>query len=350
MRCPSFDELPPASPGKSGWLWTLASPQLPDVMPNGRPWPRVSIVTPSYNQARFIEETLRSVLLQGYPNLEYIVIDGGSTDSSVEIIRKYAAWLAYWVSEPDRGQSHAVNKGWKRATGDILAYLNSDDFYLPGALNRAVMAFEEYSSAVVYCDGLWTDEFGRKVKILKGGQLDAKQLIMGSTVDIPQPTAFIRKEAIQSVGGLDESLHMAMDFDLWLRLALRYPLKYIEGEPWAAFRSHSTQKTQRRILEDRTDALRAIERAILDPRCPEGTTLEGNSLYARLCLDLAAIYFQEQGDLNRSGKYLTRALQAQPMTTLSLAVYRALVRTYRAILPRSLQGWVRRMRGIELPS
>jgi len=350
MRCPSLDDLPPPAPGKSGWLWTEASPQPPDVMPSGRPWPRVSIVTPSYNQARFVEETIRSVLLQGYPNLEYIVIDGGSTDGSVEIIRKYESWLASWVSEPDRGQCHAVNKGWERATGDILAYLNSDDFYLPGALCRAVIACEECpSSAVIYCDGLWTDEFGQKVKILKGGQLDVKQLIMGSAVDIPQPTAFIRREAIQSVGGLDESLHMAMDFDLWLRLALRYPFKYIEGEPWAALRFHGTQKTQTRILEDRIDALRAIERAILDPRCPEGITLKGNSLYARLCLDLAAFY-QDRGNLVRSGEYLARALQTQPMTTLSLAVYRTLIRTYRAILPLSVQGLVRRMRGIEQPS
>ena len=111
------------------------SPRLPDSLPDRRPWPRVSIVTPSYNQSEFIEETIRSVLLQGYPNLEYIILDGASTDGSVDIIRKYAPWLAYWVSEPDRGQTHAINQGWRYATGNIVTYINSDDCYLQGTIS-----------------------------------------------------------------------------------------------------------------------------------------------------------------------------------------------------------------------
>jgi len=120
MRCPRLKDLPSPPHGKKGWPWTEETPPLPDTMPDGRPWPRISIVTPSYNQAEFIEETIRSVLLQGYPDIEYIIIDGGSTDGSVKIIKKYEPWLTYWVSEPDRGQSHAINKGMKRATGEIL--------------------------------------------------------------------------------------------------------------------------------------------------------------------------------------------------------------------------------------
>ena len=119
MLQPLIDSLPPIDVAKPGWPWAEASVPLPEKMPDGSDWPRISVVTPSYNQGEFIEETIRSVLLQGYPNLEYIIIDGGSTDNSVEIIKKYEPWLTYWVSEKDRGQSHAINKGFKHAAGEI---------------------------------------------------------------------------------------------------------------------------------------------------------------------------------------------------------------------------------------
>src|SRR5579885_3553995 len=127
MRCPTLAELPPPPAGKTGWPWTIETPALPASRADGSPWPRISIVTPSYNQGQFIEETIRSVLLQGYPDLEYIVIDGGSTDQSVEIIRKYERWLTYWVSEKDRGQAHAINKGFSSVTGELFNWINSDD-------------------------------------------------------------------------------------------------------------------------------------------------------------------------------------------------------------------------------
>src|ERR1700758_987177 len=119
MRCPTLDELPPPPIDKDGWPWTDDSPQLPDATVDGKPWPLLSVITPAYNQGQFIEETIRSVLLQGYPNLEYIIIDGGSKDGTVEVIRKYERWLSYWVTEPDNGQSHAINKGFRRARGEI---------------------------------------------------------------------------------------------------------------------------------------------------------------------------------------------------------------------------------------
>lgn len=139
MRCPTLAELPPPPPGKTGWPWTEESSQLPESMPDGGPWPRISIVTPSYNQDRYVEETIRSVLLQGYPNLEYSVIDGGSNDSSPEIIKKYEKWLTFWVSEPDRGQSHAINKGLTSATGQWANWLNSDDYFLRDALREVAL-------------------------------------------------------------------------------------------------------------------------------------------------------------------------------------------------------------------
>jgi len=144
VRCPTLAELPPPPPRRTGWPWTVETPPLPSARPDGSPWPRISIVTPSYNQGRFIEETIRSVLLQGYPDLEYIIIDGASTDQSAEIIQKYEPWLTYWVSEKDRGQAHAINKGFAKATGDIGAYLNSDDMYLVNALTIASNLFIQF--------------------------------------------------------------------------------------------------------------------------------------------------------------------------------------------------------------
>src|SRR5262249_30682863 len=132
--------LPPPPLGKSGWPWTRGRLVLPPKRPDGSPWPRLSIITPSYNQGQFIEETIRSVLLQGYPDLEYMIIDGGSTDNTVEIIRKYDPWLEYWVSERDRGQSHAINKGFRRSSGALLGWLNSDDVLLPNALATVATA------------------------------------------------------------------------------------------------------------------------------------------------------------------------------------------------------------------
>ena len=143
MHCPRLGELPSAPEGKTGWPWTKETPRLPEARINNSRWPRISIVTPSYNQGQFIEETIRSVLLQGYPNLEYFVIDGGSTDNSVEIIKKYERWLTYWVSEPDKGQANAINKGLERATGEIAAYLNSDDLYLSGALQHVAQVYDK---------------------------------------------------------------------------------------------------------------------------------------------------------------------------------------------------------------
>ena len=115
MRCPTLIELPPPPSGKTGWPWTEESPRLPDVQPDGSPWPKLGVITAVFNAADFFEESLRSALLQGYPNLEVVVIDGGSTDGTVDIIRRYEPWITHWVSEPDRGQSHATNKGFEAA-------------------------------------------------------------------------------------------------------------------------------------------------------------------------------------------------------------------------------------------
>lgn len=205
--------------------------------------PLVSIITPSYNQAKFLEETIRSVLDQDYPRIEYIVIDGGSSDASVEIIRKYADRLAYWESTPDRGQTDAINKGFARSHGSILGWLNSDDIYKPGTIRSAV----EYLAAnptvgLVYGDLDFIDESGRVVGRFPAAQTDLPRLRRGY-VHIPQPAAFFRGEHWKQVGPLDPSFFFAMDYDLWVRLAKITDFKYLPGKPWANFRLHGSGKT-----------------------------------------------------------------------------------------------------------
>lgn len=204
--------------------------------------PLVSIVTPSFNQARFIDETIRSVLGQTYPNVEYIIVDGGSTDGSREIIEGYAAKLAWWVSEKDRGQTDAINKGFARARGEILAWLNSDDTYHPTAIAEAVAYLQEHPDAgMVYGDADLVDENGQVLEHFPARQTDYRRLRNGY-VHIPQQAAFFRAELWRQVGPLDPSFYFAMDYDLWVRLAKLAPLHYYP-RLWANFRLHSQGKS-----------------------------------------------------------------------------------------------------------
>lgn len=205
--------------------------------------PLVSIITPSYNQGQYLEQTMLSVLEQDYPRIEYIVIDGGSTDSSVTVIEKYASRLAFWVSEKDRGQTDAINKGFSRAKGEILAWLNSDDVYHPGAVSQAVAFLQSYPQiGVVYGDLDFIDERDRLIGRFNAAQTDLSRLKRGF-VHIPQPSAFFRAKHWRAVGPLDPTFFFAMDYDLWVRLAGVTELKYLPGKPWAKFRLHSDAKT-----------------------------------------------------------------------------------------------------------
>jgi glycosyltransferase involved in cell wall biosynthesis len=188
--------------------------------------PRITVVTPSFNQAAFLERTIRSVLNQGYPNLEYIVMDGGSTDGSVEIIRRYADRLAHWTSGPDEGQAAAIRAGWVRATGDVLAWLNSDDFYQDGALRFVGERFaDDPRLELLYGRCELVDPSNSKLGYV--GEPFSRVIMLASHDVVPQPAAFMRATAVALAGGLDTSLHYAMDFDLFMRLAERQPPRFV---------------------------------------------------------------------------------------------------------------------------
>ena len=204
--------------------------------------PLVSIVTPSFNQAPYLEATIRSVLEQDYPNLEYIIVDGGSTDGSLEIIRRYAHRLAWWVSEKDRGQTDAINKGFARAKGEILAWLNSDDTYQPGAVSEAAAFLQSRPEVgLVYGEANFIDENGHVIGHFPAAQTNYRRLRRGY-VHIPQQAAFFRAELWRKVAPLDPSFYFAMDYDLWVRIAALAPIHYVP-RTWANFRLHTQGKT-----------------------------------------------------------------------------------------------------------
>ncbi len=210
--------------------------------------PRVSIVTPSYNQGHFLPETIRSVLSQDYPNLEYIIVDGGSTDSSVEIIHQYADKLAWWVSERDQGHADALNKGFAHATGDIFAWLNSDDTYQPGAIHLAVDYLLAHPAvSMVYADANLIDERGQYLGKFPSRPTDYARMLDGY-VHIPQATTFFWQRLWEQVGPLDLTLKYSFDYDLWVRLAKIAPVAYV-SQVWANFRLHEAGKTV--YLDDR---------------------------------------------------------------------------------------------------
>lgn len=218
-------------------------------------YPLVSIVTPSFNQARYLEQTIVSVLNQEYPHIEYILIDGGSTDGSLDIIRKYGGRISRWMSEPDKGQTDAINKGFALAGGDILAWLNSDDTYEPGAVAEAVDAFRTNPGyGLIYGDANLIDERGSVIGRFPARQTDYRRLRKGY-VHIPQQSAFWRADLWRQVGPLDPTFYFAMDYDLWVRLSRLAPILY-HPRTWANFRIHFDSKTMANDALGWDDALR----------------------------------------------------------------------------------------------
>jgi glycosyltransferase involved in cell wall biosynthesis len=316
VRCPTLRQLPSPPPGKTGWPWTQDSPQLPDARPDGQTWPRLSIVTPSYNQGRFIEETIRSVLLQGYPNLEYLVIDGGSDDESLEIIRKYEPWLAYWLSEPDRGQAHAINKGWERATGDIVAYINTDDFYLAGAF--AIIAQEFCANptvGMVYGTALIVDEQGKPLKDWEARPFDVRVMLTVGSI-IPQPAVFFSKTALNTLGYLDERWHQILDYEFCIRVGMRYPSLCV-ARTLARFRNHPASKTRLRFEQTARELIDFVTNFNADQFTARELSSIKRTALSRVYYELALGYAeQEQRQEPEVLKPLVKSIGLEPRIAL----------------------------------
>jgi glycosyltransferase involved in cell wall biosynthesis len=252
----TLKDLPPPPAGKSGWPWTTHNKRLPEKMPDGSEWPRLSIVTPSYNQGKFIEATIRSVLLQGYPNLEYIIIDGGSTDNSVETIKKYDKYLFYWHSKKDRGQADAINQGLEKSSGQILGWINSDDVYVKGTFNKIAKAFHfQPNCIVVHGNRILINEIGEVTGWMCLPPFDPKALIY----NVCSETAFWQRAVMKEAGILNASLQFAIDLEFFGRL-----YKYGEfmklNEYLGYFRCYSENKSSTMAHIGREEAAREWRR------------------------------------------------------------------------------------------
>ena len=233
MRCPTLAELPPPPLGETGWPWPEETPPLPATMPDGKPWPKFSIVTPTYNYERFLERTIRSVLLQGYPNLEYVLVDGGSTDGTLEIIRKYDKRIAQWVSEPDGGVTPATNKGFRMTTGEVIGWIGSDDNYLPGALNRAAQEMcSRPGCYVINGDARGLNERRELLEVARPGEVTRDRLVRFWTrpflqASPPTVSVFYHRRVTDEIGWMDDTLKVVSDYEWWLRMSQKFTFHYV---------------------------------------------------------------------------------------------------------------------------
>lgn len=249
MHLRTLADLPPPPSGKGGWPWTLEGSN-PPLRTTNTHWPKITIVTPSYNQGQFIEETIRSVLLQNYPNLEYLILDGGSSDNTIDILRKYENAIDYWTSAPDRGQADAINRGFSRSNGQILAWLNSDDIYERGALAEAAELFGQHQEIDVIsgqCRHWYGDQRDRLIDPSPLRTLEDFLKIKTNWMNyrlIVQPESFFRRRAFEQANGHRDELNYCFDVCLWMTMAKLGCRFTSVNRHWANFRIHENQKTQ----------------------------------------------------------------------------------------------------------
>jgi len=217
----------------------------------------VSIITPSFNQAAYLEQTILSVLEQDHSPIEYFVVDGASSDASIDIIRRHESKLSWWISEKDNGQADAINKGFARAAGEIVGWLNSDDYYLAGTISAVVKVFEEHPEVVlVYGNMLAVDENGKTFNTLNYKQLTLEDLLCFQIIG--QPAAFMRRAALIHTGGLNPAFHFLLDHYLWILFAQQGKILHVD-KTWAAARYHAEAKNRAKAAEFGREAFRILD-------------------------------------------------------------------------------------------
>lgn len=282
--------------------------------------PLVSVVTPSFNKGPYIEETILSITTQGYPEIEYIIIDGASTDETPAILKRYSEGIRT-VSEPDNGQTDAINKGLRIAQGDILAYLNADDLYFPDTVERVVQYFGEHPEVdLVYGDIIHIDEDGGNEYIIRTGPLDI-DAYLGCMYYLPQPTVFFRRKVYDTLGDFDASLHLAMDLDYWLRAYFRFTWGYIP-EPLAKARIYGEAKSvalNYRYLEERLIVLEKISQ-YLTP---------GRKSRAVACIHYyGGLEYLRIGKINEAFHHMVTAIRRDPMVVITPGLYFAFFNSF----------------------
>jgi glycosyltransferase involved in cell wall biosynthesis len=325
----------------ASWADYAVPDQLPTPIIGEAALPLVSIVTPSYNQGRFIRQTIKSVLDQEYPNIEYWVIDGGSTDETIAILQEYEHDARFhWISERDRGQSDAINKGWRRCSGDIFAWLNSDDTYLPGAIRSQAQALQQHhDSGVVYGDALYIDEQSAPLYTAYGRPYHMLELLR---LTIPaQPTTFIRRTVCEAIGPMNEHFKYSMDSEYWVRAAKIAGFWYEPG-CIATYRLHDRSKT----IADRErfyhEWLAILDDFYADPHVARRYSHHKSSLYADIYSTIAALEFR-QGSLKRGIEFFSKSLAMGTVRPRMFTIVLALIdrNTSLHVSSRFVQWWTR---------
>ena len=306
-----IDVPSPLSKG-TGWPWVGPFPSSA-VADRSTNLPRITIVTPNLNHGHFLEQCIRSVLLQRYPNVEYFVSDGGSTDDSLDICRHYEDLLS-WKSAPDSGQSEAINSAWRRGSGEIYAWLNADDVLIPGTLYEVAREFGGRSDAgFIYGRSVSVDTDWNFLK-LRGRPFDVYRALEIAHHDVAQPSAFIHQRALERVGLLDEQLHKSMDWDLWVRIAITHPC-YFVPRVWSINRRWPGMKTSLLRCSGAGEYVDIVNKALAEhPEDPRLKSIRRRSLGSAFARAALACYGVR--NVSSALRFGLKALFAHPIAAL----------------------------------